>query len=137
MGLTQLFTFKRPGQHPARCSIYTVIEMADPWPDMMKNLSDYRPPFFFFFDTTYFFSCWLFRSVFVKVKSIIYQSSSAPITDLKGVIREGCLAVAGDTVISPRPLIGLRIFCNQIYLRQLCRVPGLHNRSCTVNSKSL
>ena len=47
---------------------------------------------------------------------------------LKGVIREGCLAVAGDTVISPRPLIGLRIFCNQIYLRQLCPVPGLHNR---------
>ena len=38
-----------PGQHPARCSIYTVIEMADPWLDMMKNLSGYRPPFFFFF----------------------------------------------------------------------------------------
>ena len=85
---------------------------------MMKNLSDYRPLFFsfFFFIMAYFLSCWLFRSVFVKVKSIISPVKSS--TDnrlLRGVIREGCLAVAGDTVISLRLLIGLRIFCNQIY----------------------
>ena len=51
VGLTQLFTFYQlfgPGQQPARCSIYTVIvicEMADSWPDVMKNLFDCRPPF--------------------------------------------------------------------------------------------
>ena len=78
------------------------IEVADPWADMMKK--------------AYFLSCWLFKSVFVKVKSVISPVKSS--TDnrlLRGVIREGCLAVAGDTVISLRPLIGLRIFCNQIY----------------------
>ena len=77
---------------------------------MMKNLSiDHF--FFFFLMKAYFLSCWLFRSVFVKVKSIISPVKSS--TDnklLRGVIREGCLAVAGDTVISLRPLIGLRIF---------------------------
>ena len=96
-------------------AVIVICEMADPWPDMMKSLSDYR--------------CWLFRSVSVKVKSIISPVKSS--TDnrlLRGVIREGCLAVAGDTVISLRPLIGLRIFCNQIYLRQLCPVSRLHNR---------
>ena len=99
--------------------------MADPWPDMMKNLIDYRPNFFIrpiSFHAGY-------SGLFVKVKSII--SPVKPSTDnklLRGVIREGCLAVAWDTVISPRPLTGLRILCNQIYLGQLCPVPGLHNR---------
>ena len=93
-----------PGQHPARCSIYTEIiicEMADPWPNMMK--------------TFFFFSCWLFRSVFLKVKSIISPVKSS--TDnrlLRGVIREGCPAVAWVTVISPRPLTGLRIRWYQV-----------------------
>ena len=101
VGLKQLFTFYRlfvPGQQPARCSIYTVIvicEMADWWPDVMKKLFDCQS-FFLAFEMTYFFSCWLFRSVFVWVKSIISPVKSS--TDnrlLRGVIREGCLAVAG------------------------------------------
>ena len=95
MGLTQLFTLIlfAPGQQPARCCIYRAIvicEMSDPWPDMMT-------------------------------KFIISPAKSSTGNKLlRGVIREGCLAVAWDTVISPRPLTGLRILCNQIYLRQLC-----------------
>ena len=69
-----------PGRQPARCSIYRAIvicEMSDPWPDMMTKFiispvkSSTDNRFCFFF---FFF--------------------------LRGVIRESCLAVAWDTVIS-------------------------------------
>ena len=83
--IKRLFT---PGQQPARCSIYRAIvicEMSDPWPDMMTKF------------------------IISPVKS------STDNRLLRGVIREGCLAVAWDTVISPSPLTGLRILCNQIY----------------------
>ena len=102
-----------PGQQPARCSIYTAIvfcEMSEPWPDVMTKF------------------------IISPVKS------STDNRLLRGVIREGCLAVAWDTVItviSQRPLTGLRILCNQIYLRQLCPIPGLHTRYFTVTSNSL
>ena len=69
-----------------------------------------------------------YSGLLVKVKSIISPVKSS--TDnrlLRGVIREGCLEVAWDTVISPRLLTGLRILCNQIYLGQLSPVPGRHN----------
>ena len=68
--INRLFT---PDQQPARCSIYRAIvirEMSDPWPDMMT-------------------------------KFIISPAKSS--TDnrlLRDMIREGCLAVAWDTVMS-------------------------------------
>ena len=86
---------------------YATCEMSDPWPDMMTKF------------------------IISPVKS------STDNRLLRGVIREGCLAVAWDTVISPRPLTSLRILCNQINLRQLCPVPGLHTRYFTVTSNSL
>ena len=62
-----------PGQQPARCSIYRAIvicEMSDPWPDMMTKF----------------------------IISPVKSSTGNKL--LRGVIREGCLVVAWDTVIS-------------------------------------
>ena len=46
----------------------------------------------------------------------------------KGRLPGSSLGHCHITVISPRPLTSLRILCNQIYLRQLYPVPGLHTR---------
>ena len=100
-----------PGQQPARCSIYRAVvicEMSVPWPDLMTK--------------------------FIII-SVVKSSTDNRL--LRGVIREGCLAVAWATVISSRPPTSLRILCNQINLRQLCPVTGLHTRYFTVNSNSL
>ena len=99
-----------PGQQPARCSIYRAIvicEMSVPWPDLMTKL--------------------------IIISAV---KSSTDNRLLRGVIREGCLAVAWETVLSSRSLTSLRILCNPINLRQLCPVPGLHTRYCTVTSNS-
>ena len=98
-----------PGQQPARCSIYRAIvicEMSVPWPDLMTKF----------------------------IISAVKSSTDNRL--LRGVIREGCLAVAWETVLSSRSLTSLRILCNPINLRQLCAVPGLHTRYFTVTSNS-
>ena len=116
-----------PGQPPARCSIYTVIvicKMADPWLDVMKTC---LTVVHLFSEMTYWFFLFVYP-IDARMKSIIFPVKSSINNRLvKGAIREGCQVVAWDIAIS-RPLTGLRILCNENYLRQLCPVPGLCNQ---------